>query len=201
MLYMGYFFIVGGHNFRKISFGNFDFEAEPVATPPPSTRLLLKDPGGAFSHSPGTAPVVLFILNTPENHPPTEACTINSKQQNSGPWDPWLPVMENSRLFARRTVRPLGGRGQLFGALASPGRPTHPPTKIRKFFLGQKMIFIKSVGSLTPILGTQTFCGPSPPPRLSSGERPIDTAKGKQPNTEALCQTPPHRLGFFLLKQ
>ena len=38
---------------------------------------------------------------------------INSKQhavQNSGPWDPWLPVVENSRLFAQRTqhtVRPL----------------------------------------------------------------------------------------------
>ena len=26
--------------------------------------------------------------------------------------------------------------------------------------------------------------------RMSSGERPIGTAKGKQPNTEALCQTP-----------
>ena len=23
--------------------------------------------------------------------------------QNSGPWDPWLPVVENSRLFAQRT--------------------------------------------------------------------------------------------------
>ena len=22
--------------------------------------------------------------------------------QNSGPWDPWLPVVENSRLFAQR---------------------------------------------------------------------------------------------------
>ena len=27
--------------------------------------------------------------------------------------------------------------------------------------------------------------------RMSSCERPIGTAKGKQPNTEALCQTPP----------
>ena len=30
---------------------------------------------------------------------------INSKQhgvQNSGPWDPWLHVVENSRLFAQR---------------------------------------------------------------------------------------------------
>ena len=23
--------------------------------------------------------------------------------QNSGPWDPWLPVVENSRLFAQRS--------------------------------------------------------------------------------------------------
>ena len=34
--------------------------------------------------------------------------------QNSGPWDLWLPVVENSQLFAQRahsalcTVRPLG---------------------------------------------------------------------------------------------
>ena len=27
---------------------------------------------------------------------------------------------------------------------------------------------------------------------MSSGERPIGAAKGKQPNTQALCQTPPH---------
>ena len=43
--------------------------------------------------------------NTPANHPPTEACTINSKPhavQNSGPWDSWLPVSENSGLFAQR---------------------------------------------------------------------------------------------------
>ena len=26
---------------------------------------------------------------------------------------------------------------------------------------------------------------------MSSGERPIGAAKGKRPNTEALCQTPP----------
>ena len=42
--------------------------------------------------------------NTPENHPPTEACMINSKQhgvQNPGPWGPWLPVVENSWLFAQ----------------------------------------------------------------------------------------------------
>ena len=27
--------------------------------------------------------------------------------QNSGPWDPRLPVVKNSRLFAQRAVRPL----------------------------------------------------------------------------------------------
>ena len=35
-------------------------------------------------------------------------CTSRGcRVQNSGPWDPWLPVVENSRLFAQRTVRPL----------------------------------------------------------------------------------------------
>ena len=53
---------------------------------------------------------VVYPWNTPEGHPPTEACMTNSKQhvvQNSGPWDPWLLVAENSRLFAQRTVRPV----------------------------------------------------------------------------------------------
>ena len=31
---------------------------------------------------------------------------------------------------------------------------------------------------------------------MSSGERPIGAAKGKQPNTEALCQSPPPRSAF-----
>ena len=30
---------------------------------------------------------------------------------------------------------------------------------------------------------------------MSSGERPIGAAKGKQPDTEALYQTPPHFAG------
>ena len=60
------------------------------------------------------------------------------------------------------------------GALASPGRPTHPPTHFRKIFLWQKMKFIeliklinlliKGAGNLSPILGTQTFCWPLTPP-------------------------------------
>ena len=34
-------------------------------------------------------------------------CTSRGcRVQNSGPWDPWLPVVENSGLFAQRTVRP-----------------------------------------------------------------------------------------------
>ena len=45
---------------------------------------------GVFSHSANH--YVVYPGNTPENHPPTEACTIISKQhgvQNLGPWDPW----------------------------------------------------------------------------------------------------------------
>ena len=33
---------------------------------------------------------------------------------------------------------------------------------------------------------------PPPPLTMSSDERPIGAAKGKQSDTEALCQTPPH---------
>ena len=48
---------------------------------------------------------VVYPGNAPKNHPPIEACMTNSKQhgvQILGPWDPWLPVLENSRLFAQR---------------------------------------------------------------------------------------------------
>ena len=34
---------------------------------------------------------------------------------------------------------------------------------------------------------------------MSSGERPIGAAKGKQSDTEALCQYPPPPLGNLLL--
>ena len=43
--------------------------------------------------------------NTPENHPPTDACMINSKQhgvQKSGPWDLW------QALDLKKKGRPLG---------------------------------------------------------------------------------------------
>ena len=53
---------------------------------------------------------VVYPRNTPDNQPPIEACMINSKQhgmRNSGPWDPWLPVVENSQFFAQRMVRPV----------------------------------------------------------------------------------------------
>ena len=46
---------------------------------------------GAFWQSAHSANYCVYSGNTPENHPPTEACMVNSKQhgvRNSGPWDP-----------------------------------------------------------------------------------------------------------------
>ena len=49
--------------------------------------------GGGFAQRRHSANYyVAFSGNTPENHPPTEACMVHSKQHgvhNSGPWDPW----------------------------------------------------------------------------------------------------------------
>ena len=42
---------------------------------------------------------------------------------------------------------------------------------------------------------TKTRSGPQRV-RMGSGERPIGTAKGKQSDTETLCQTPPHQRGL-----
>ena len=44
--------------------------------------------------------------NTPANHPPTEARMTHSKQHRGcRVQDPWLPVVQNSRLFAQRGQR------------------------------------------------------------------------------------------------
>ena len=44
--------------------------------------------------------------NTPGNQPPDRSMRDPFKTapglHNSGPWDPWLPAVENSRLFAQR---------------------------------------------------------------------------------------------------
>ena len=56
---------------------------------------------------------------TPANHPPYrrmhDPFKTASGVQNSGPWDPWLPGVENSRLFAQpaHSARPHGTNSQL----------------------------------------------------------------------------------------
>ena len=60
----------------------------------------------AKPHSAGTAPIVtLFIPGTPlkpttyrSGHDPFKTA---SGVQNSGPWDPWRPAVENSRVFVQ----------------------------------------------------------------------------------------------------
>ena len=68
---------------------------------------------------------------------------------------------------------PVNGTGNS----PSPGQPTPGVVKQDKSFRG-------SVDT------TKTRSGPQRV-RMSCGERPIGTAKGKQPNAEALCQPPP----------
>ena len=63
------------------------------------------------------------------------------------------------------------------GNSPSPGQPTPRVVKQDK----------SSGGSVDT---TKTRSGPQRV-RMSSGERPIGAAKGKQSDTEALCQTPP----------
>ena len=58
----------------------------------------------------------------------------------------------------------------------SPGQPTPGVVKQDKSFGG-------SVDTTKPRSDPRRV-------RMSSGERPVGTAKGKQPDTEALCQTP-----------
>ena len=75
--------------------------------------------GGVFAQRAHSANYyVVYPRNTPENHPPTEACIINPKQhgvQNSRPWDPWPPVVENfshgAPCVPKGNWRGCGGRG------------------------------------------------------------------------------------------
>ena len=84
-----------------------------------------------------------------------------------------------SRQTPARTRRVhLDAPGQRHGATApSPGRPTPGVVKQDK----------SSGGSVDT---TKTRSGPQRV-RMSSGERPIGAATGKQSDTEASCQTPP----------
>ena len=126
-------------------------------------------------------------------------------QRRTGGGSQHMPAPANRPL--RRDPRGVGG-------CPGPWPPTHP--HIREMFIRQKVRFIKGAAKLRPTLGTQTFGGPLPPPpprsaqdkssrgsvdttktrsdpqrvRMCSGERPIGAAKGKQPDTEALCQPP-----------
>ena len=65
------------------------------------------------------------------------------------------------------------------GNSPSPGQPTPGVGKQDK----------SSRGSVE----TTKTCSGAQRVGMSSGERPIGTANGKQPNTEALCQPPHHR--------
>ena len=70
-------------------------------------------------------------------------------------------------------MHPVNGTGNS----PSPGQPTPGVVKQDK----------SSGGSVDT---TKTRSGPQRV-RMSSGERPMGAANGKQPNTEALCQPPP----------
>ena len=99
-----------------------------------------------------------------------------------------------------RSVRQWGTR--LCGRRgASPGREGHKPRPPPSLPPATARATAPSLGQATPGVVKQdkssggsvdtakTRSGPQRV-RLSSGERPIGTAKGKQSDTEALCQTP-----------
>ena len=129
---------------------------EVNCTPPPRGIL------GAFSHSAGTSRAQCQSLRCLSREHPCKPPPYRSVHdpfqtalgvQNSGPWDPWLPVVKNSRLFAQRG----------HSARCAPfGRPTHPHQKI--FPRGRNEI--QGARTWRSIFGTQTFFGlcPSPPP-------------------------------------
>ena len=54
--------------------------------------------------------------------------------QNSGPWDPWLPMVENSRLFAQR--------GHSAGT--AHGAPPHSVQSIAKFHNHKDVVLVQS---------------------------------------------------------
>ena len=71
-------------------------------------RAMTADSEVAFSHSancygvhPGNTP-----CKPPTHRRMCDPFKTASGVQSSGPWDPWLPAVEDRRLFARHTVRP-----------------------------------------------------------------------------------------------
>ena len=80
------------------------------------------------------------------------------------------------RVSASNVSLPMGSQ-----SLPPPLRDSRPPGVVKQD---------KSSGGSVDT--TKTRSGPQRV-RMSSGERPIGAAKGKQPNTEALCHPPPLR--------
>ena len=73
-----------------------------------------------------TAPIIALVIPgmpLKTTHPQKDPFKTASGVQNAGPWDPWLPVVENSQLFAQPVhsarCAPKGGGGCRFSC---PGR-------------------------------------------------------------------------------
>ena len=97
----------------------------------------------------------------PNMHRSTSDTTSTARKAVSGPAFDWSSGETGASLHAGHCwVAPElgGGGGRLFGALASPGRPTRPPPS--ESFLSEKMKFMKGSRNVRPSLGTQTFFWP-----------------------------------------
>ena len=101
-------------------------EEAPLAQTPSAT-------GGVFTQRRHSASHYgVYPGNTPCTPPPYRSVRdpfkIASGVQSAGPWAPWLPAVENSRLFAQRTVRPhRSALGMGVGSIAVHApHPTNP---------------------------------------------------------------------------
>ena len=82
--------------------------------------------GGAGAHIEKGHMGAVYPGNTPENHPPTEACMINSKQHRGCRIQDPGPVATGADLCLATGG---GGAGGPSGAASGPGSPpTHPPS-------------------------------------------------------------------------
>ena len=153
----------------------FGFRITPPPPPPPlyviGHVLCAQGRGGgwgaACTRSSPPPPTLIVVVRSPcqENYPAdAQPSALKS-------------VLESANPARTRSVH-LDAPGQRHGQQPVPGTADPGVVKQDK----------SSRGSVDT---TKTRSGPQRV-RMSSGERPIGAAKGKQSDTEASCQTPPH---------
>ena len=135
-------------------------EGSPILRNRPNTQLLDNDPFSTrkchLVSGKQSKIIIAGQLRVPSLNQYTTSTRMQHSTSHAKPQITVISMVNQNQIPLNRLLLKdpgwVGGGG--WG-----GQPwlTHPPTDIRKIFLGQKMKFIKGAGNLSPNVGTRTF--------------------------------------------